>query len=163
MWDEAQNATVYVLYKYDSANKKYVKIKTLKDTTITLSVEPGEGAYYRVYAATKENGKYLYSAASDKAYTMAGPEKTVLELTSKKKGTAALSWDKCSNVYRYHVFRYNGSEWVRIAILKSDVTKYTDTGLKSGKKYKYKVRAVSKKGGITGYGSYSSSLSVKVK
>ena len=163
VWDEAQNATVYVLYKYDSANKKYVKIKTLKDTTITLSVEPGEGAYYRVYAATKENGKYLYSAASDKAYTMAGPEKTVLELTSKKKGTAALSWDKCSNVYRYHVFRYNGSEWVRIAILKSDVTKYTDTGLKSGKKYKYKVRAVSKKGGITGYGSYSSSLSVKVK
>lgn len=163
VWDKAQNATVYVLYKYDSANKKYIKIKTLKDTEIILSVEPGEGAYYRVYAATKANGKYLYSAASDKAYTMAGPEKAVLTVTSTEKGTASLSWEECTNVYRYYIFRYTGSEWERIAIVKSDVTEYTDTELKSGKKYTYRVRAVAKKGGKTGYGSYSSNTSIKVK
>ncbi len=163
VWDEAQNATVYVLYRYDSATKKYSKVKTVKETTVTLSVGPGEGAYYRVYAATKANGKYLYSSASDKAYSMSGPEKAVLELTSKKKGTASLSWDECTNVYRYYVFRYTGSEWERIAILRSGVTEYEDTDLKSGKKYTYRIRAVAKKGGITGYGSYSSSVSVKVK
>lgn len=163
VWDDAQNATVYVLYKYDSANKKYIKIKTLKETTITLSVEPGEGAYYRVYAATKANGKYLYSSASDKAYTMAGPEKAVVTAVSTKRGTATLTWDACTNVYRYYVFRYTGSEWERIAILKSDVTEYSDTELESGKKYIYRVRAIAKKGGKTGYGAYSSNASVKVK
>lgn len=163
VWDDAQNATVYVLYKYDSANKKYIKIKTLKETTITLSVEPGEGAYYRVYAATKANGKYLYSAASDKAYTMAGPEKAVVTVSSTAEGTATVSWEPCTNVYRYYVFRKDGSEWVRIAILKSDVTEYSDTELESGKKYIYRVRAVAKKGGKTGYGAYSSNASVKVK
>jgi len=163
VWDEAENATVYVLYRYDSATKKYVKVKTVKDTTVTLSVGPGEGAYYRVYAATKANGKYLYSSASDKAYSMSGPEKAELKLTSKKKGTATLSWDECTNVYRYYVFRYTGSEWECIAKLKSGVNEYTDTGLESGVKYIYRIRAVAKKGGKTGYGSYSSKLSVKVK
>lgn len=163
VWDKSDNATVYYLYRYDSANKKYVKLPAIKDTTVTLKVEPGEKAYYKIYAATKVSPGYLYSPVSDKIMTVAGPEKPTLKVTSTKKGTATLSWSESSGVYRYYVFRYNGSEWVRIAILKSDVTKYTDTGLKSGKKYKYKVRAVAKKGGVTGYGSYSSSLSVKVK
>ena len=52
---------------------------------------------------------------------------------------------------------------MRIAIVKSDVTEYTDTELESGKKYTYRVRAVAKKGGKTGYGAYSASTSVKVK
>ena len=163
VWDKAQNATVYVVYKYDSANKKYIKICLPKETTVTLTVEPGEGAYYRVYAATKANGKYLYSAASDKAYTLAGPEKVVVTASSTEKGTAALSWEPCTNVYRYYVFRYTDSEWERIAILKSDVTGYTDTELESGEKYTYRVRAVAKKGGKTSYGAYSSNASVKVK
>ena len=163
VWDKAQNATVYVVYKYDSANKKYIKICLPKETTVTLTVEPGEGAYYRVYAATKANGKYLYSAASDKAYTLAGPEKVTVTASSTENGTATLSWEPCTNVYRYYVFRYTGSEWERIAILKSDVTGYTDTELESGEKYTYRVRAVAKKGGKTSYGAYSSNASVKVK
>ena len=163
VWDEAQNATVYVVYKYDSANKKYIKVSLPKETTVTLTVAPGEGAYYRVYAATKANGKYLYSAASDKVYTLAGPEKAVVTASSTNKGTATVSWDACTNVYRYYVFRYTGSAWERIAILRSDVTEYTDTELKSGENYTYRVRAVSKKAGKASYGAYSENVTVKVK
>ena len=94
---------------------------------------------------------------------MAGPEKVTVTASSTEKGTAALSWEPCTNVYRYYVFRYTGSEWERIAILKSDVTEYTDTELESGEKYTYRVRAVAKKGGKTSYGAYSSNASVKVK
>lgn len=163
VWDKADNATVYYLYRYDSVNKKYIKIKSVKDTTVTIKVEPGEKAYYKVHAATKVNPGYIYSAASNKALSVAGPEKPTLKVTSKSKGTALLTWSECSEVYRYYVYRYEGSECKRIAILKDGVTEYKDTGLKSGKKYTYKVRAIAKKSGITGYGSYSSKITAKIK
>ena len=163
VWDKSDNATVYYLYRYDSANKKYIKLPAIKDTTVTLKVEPGEKAYYKIYAATKVSPGYLYSPVSDKIMTVAGPEKPTLKVTSTKKGTATLSWSECGGVYRYYVYRYEGSECKRIAVLKNGVTEYKDTGLKSGKKYTYRVRAIAKKSGITGYGSYSSKISAKIK
>ena len=163
VWDKSDNATVYYVYKYDSANKKYIKLPAVKDTTVTLKVEPGEKAYYKIYAATKVSPGYLYSPVSDKIMTVAGPEKPTLKITSKSKGTAQFSWSECSGVYRYYVYRYENSAWKRIAVLKDGVNEYKDTGLKSGQKYNYKVRAIAKKGGVTGYGSYSSKVSVKIK
>ena len=138
-------------------------MKSVKETTVTLTVEPGTNAYYRVYAATKTNGVYLLSAASDKALGVSGPSKPDFEVTSKKKGTAQLSWSEVGGVYRYYVYRATDSGWECIAKLGSGVTEYTDTSLKSGTKYTYRVRPIARKGGITGYGAYTSSLSVKVK
>ncbi len=163
-WNETDNATVYVLYKYDSANKKYEKVKVLKTNSMVVSVAPGESRYYRVYAATKVNGSYLYSAVSDKLFTVAGPEKAELTAKSDKKGVVSLSWDKVDSAYYYYLYRYTSSTgYKRIATLKSNVTSYTDKDVKSGTKYYYKVRAVALKGGVAGYGLYSDQVSVKAK
>lgn len=162
-WDESRNATVYVLYKYNSATKKYEKVKTVKETSYTLSVPAGESAYYRVYAATKSNGKYLYSSASGKIFTVAGPEKVVATAVSESEGTVKLSWEKVDKAYYYYVFRYTSSGWKRVAILKSGADSFEEASLKSGKKYYYKVRAVARKGGVSGYGAYSDKITVKTK
>lgn len=162
-WDESRNTTLYVLYKYNSSTKKYEKIKSLKETSYTLSVPAGESAYYRVYATTKSNGKYLYSSASDKIFTVAGPEKAVVTAVSESKGTVKLSWEKVEKAYYYYVYRYSSSGWKRVAILKSDATSFEEGSLVSGKSYDYKVRTVARKGGVSGYGAYSDEITVKTK
>ncbi len=162
-WEESPGATVYALYKYNSSAKKYEKVKTVKGTSCTLSVPAGQSAYYRVYAAIKTNGKYLYSSASDKIFTVAGPEKVAPVGVSESKGNVKLSWEKVDKAYYYYVFRYTSSGWERVAILKGDADSFEEGSLKSNKKYYYKVRAVARKGGVSGYGAYSDKITVKTK
>lgn len=162
-WEESRNTTLYALYKYNSSSKKYEKVKTTKETSYTFSVPAGESAYYRVYAATKTNGKYLYSSPSDKIFTVAGPEKAAPVGVSESKGTVKLSWEKVDKAYYYYVYRYTSSGWKRVAVLKSDAVTFEESSLKSGKKYYYKVRTVARKGGVSGYGAYSNKITVKTK
>jgi len=59
-------------------------------------------------------------------------------------GTVRLSWtDRSAVEDGYRVQRYRGSDssWETIATLAPNATSYTDTGLRSGRRYKYRVRA----------------------
>ncbi len=162
-WNKVENVSLYSVYKYNSATKKYTKVKNVKTEKLTLTVEPSEAAYYRVYATTKTSWGYLYSAVSSKAYTVAGPSAPEISVKSNAKGSATISWDSIDGTKYYYVYRYTSSGYKRIAIMRNGETEYTDTSLKSGSRYYYRVRAVTVKGGVAGYSSYSQKASVKVK
>lgn len=68
-----------------------------------------------------------------------------------------LTWSKVSNASGYEVYQNNK----KIADVKT--TSYTKSGLKTGSKYTYKVRAYRTVNGTKGYSSYTKTVSVTLK
>ncbi len=57
-WKKVKGAEAYSVYKYDSAKKKYVKLKTTKNTKYTVTAK-GSGTYkFRIYSMDLVDGKY---------------------------------------------------------------------------------------------------------
>jgi len=62
--------------------------------------------------------------------------------TAKTKNSFNISWSKVTGASQYEVYRRTGSgKWTCIKAVRS--TKFTDTTVKKGKSYTYKVRAIS--------------------
>lgn len=86
--------------------------------------------------------------------------------TNVKAASAAynkvkISWKKVSGATGYEVYQYNSKtkKYAKIATVKG--TSYTKTGLKTGTKYIYKVRAYKTSGGKTVYSVYAKAVSAK--
>ena len=89
-----------------------------------------------------------------------------IELLSKK--SIGITWKKVSKADGYYICRImdSGKLTTLKKIKTTDVTQYTDTGLKYGKTYKYVVRAYKKHGGKTyksGYDGKEVAKKLKVK
>lgn len=169
-WNKLTGATNYQIYRYDSAKKKYVKLKTVssgKSSYTDKKREPARAYKYKVRAYRSAGGKTSYSSYSDVLYTAAKPKK-VSTLTAKKKtkNSVKLTWKKTTRADGYQIYRYNSTKkkWEKVTTIKKGTTvTYTNKKLKSKKTYQYKVRAYRQNGNTTAYGSYSDILKVRTK
>lgn len=148
-WKAIPNADGYRIYRNG---------KALKDTTSTTFTNKkltcGKTYTYKVKAYYKVNGKKVLCTAS--AAKKAKPiPKTPTVKAKTKKGKIQLSWGKVTGAKRYVVYKYNKSKqkYVKIAVVKK--TSFTDTSVKSGKTYRYKVRAYRTVSGKKVYSAYS--------
>mgnify|MGYP000569644580 CR=1 FL=1 len=86
--------------------------------------------------------------------------------TLKKKGKKVLlKWKKVSGVTGYEIYRAEGyfGKYKKIkTVTKATTTSFTNTKLKKGKSYYYKIRAYKTVDGKKVYGDYSYSLSTYV-
>ena len=68
-WSKNTSVSGYELYQYDTASRKYKKIKTLGKTKYTCTIrnlQPGKTYKYLLKAYKKQNGKKYLSKASNK-------------------------------------------------------------------------------------------------
>jgi fibronectin type 3 domain-containing protein len=87
-------------------------------------------------------------------------------VTAASASSIKVSWKKISGASGYKVYRAtsSGGTYTKVCTAKSAGTvSYTDTGLTSGKKYYYKVRAYRTVSETKVYGEFSSVKSVKTK
>ena len=104
-------------------------------------------------------------------FSTAVSAKTLLntpKLTAKStsKGKVTLTWTKVSKATGYEIFystKKNGSYRRLKTISKSSSRKYVDSGLASGEKYYYTIRAYRTTNGVKTYSNYNTIKSVKVK
>ena len=94
--------------------------------------------------------------------------KTVKNFKAKaqKKGKALLTWKKTAGVNGYQIFRSmkKSSGFKSIKLIKNAKTvKFTDSKLKKGKTYYYKIRTYTNVAGKKKYGKWSSVVKVKAK
>lgn len=104
----------------------------------------------------------------DKTQEEAETKLSIPELTmayAKTNSTAKISWQQLQYAQGYEVYsKAPGGGWKKVkAITKSKTTTYTQKKLKSGKTYKYKVRAYRKVNGQKIYSDYSNPFTVKMK
>lgn len=172
-WKKNAKAKGYYVYAYDSAKKKYVKVKDTTKTSAKITkisgkkLKAGTTYKFKVTAYTKsgkkkvtiKNSTYKLSAATS-------PKKVTVSSLKKKSSTkATLKWKKVSGASGYQIYMKTGSGKYKCVktIKKGKTTSYTKSGLKKGKKYTFKVRAYKKVSGKTVYGSYSKTKSIKMK
>lgn len=139
---------------------------------------PSAGVKYYYYVVAykygngyeRENNKGLYSSGASKAASasvtkasVAAPKMSSVKATA---GKVTITWKKSANATGYEVYRSTkkSSGYTKIATTKSTVVKYADKKATKGKKYYYKVRAVStNEAGIDIYSGYSGVKSATAK
>lgn len=87
------------------------------------------------------------------------PKKVSLNAVKQSgNGKLKISWTKSSGAQGYEIYRYikpNGTYRKVKSISNVNTLNYTDSGLKNGTKYYYKIRAYKKVSGKTYYSAYS--------
>lgn len=167
-WQKADVAGYKIYRKKDSG--KYTCIKTIKNNT-TLSykdqtVAPGHSYTYRIRGYQTVNGQTYYSSYTSvkKAdIKMSVPRIKKAAVTSKKK--VKLTWNRDSKATGYYIYRSNkkkgGYKKVKTITKNKSVT-WTDSGVKKGKTYYYKIRSYVKTSSGKGTSGYSGAKAAKV-
>lgn len=109
-----------------------------------------------IYFAYDKATKQLYGTGDNSALLMTQEEYSVDDLTvkpaktsitgisNKKAGRLMLTWKKSRGAQGYEIYRRTGTTnpYVRAAVIKSgSITKYTNTKLKKGRTYYYRIRS----------------------
>lgn len=166
-WMKA-DVTGYKIYRKTDSGK-YTCIKTIKDSA-TLSykdqtVAPGHSYTYRIRGYQTTNGKNYYSA-----YTSVMKAEIKMSVPRLKKAVASgskkvkITWQRDSKATGYYVYRSNkksgGYKKVK-TISKNKTVSWTDSGVKAGKTYYYKIRSYVKTSSGKASSGYSGFLMVK--
>lgn len=120
-------------------------------------------AAYRALPSVTTLQALIRDEENTKRYT---PAKVTLKAVKKGKKKAKIVWQKISSATGYQVYysRKAGSGFKKLkTIKKAKIISLTKKGLKSRKKYYFKVRAYRKAGGKTYFGPFSDVKGVKVK
>lgn len=160
-WKKVDGADGYIVYQYSESSDSYEQIA---DVTGTSHLVTGLSAaktyrfkicpYMKADDGTVTNGKRSAAYAFVTKPSKAGG----LKVTAKGASSVKLTWKKVSGANGYAIYRLNSStgNYKKVtAISNGTIVSYTDTGLSSGTKYTYKIRAYIKDNGEYYYGSYS--------
>lgn len=167
-WNKIAGATGYYVYRWNG--KSWDKIKNIKSGKTTSytngKLTCGTKYKYTVVAYRKDKDNYSRSAYEKAGVTIkpipAAP-KLVSATAGKKKIT--IKWKKVSGASGYYVYQKEGSKLTKLKKIKNgSTTSWTNTGLKSKKKYTYVVRAYRMVKDTKVNGEYSkTSVSAKAK
>lgn len=94
-WKKLTEATGYRIYRYDTVNKKWLKLKTTKKTSYQdKTLKPGNVYKYCVKAYKKSNGKTYWSKKSATKTISTKPNKVTIKVSNITDSTAKLTWNK---------------------------------------------------------------------
>ncbi len=143
-WNAVNNAEGYIIYRYDTANKKWIRLAKQTKTSYTVSnLEAGTSYWFAVKTYITADGKEIGAKTLSKVFTSTSPV-LVSKVTASANtdSSVKLSWTKTSRATDYVVYRYNTStvKWVRLGKTKN--TSFTVTNLPSGTSYWFAVKSV---------------------
>lgn len=144
-WNKVSGASKYAIYQSTNEKSGYKKLATVSSKLTSYKVKglkTGVHYFYKVYAI--KSG--VRGKASSVVYSAPKPDK-VKQITTGSGGNkkAVISWTKPKAAKTYRVYRSTNRStgYQRIATVSS--TSYTDTNLKDGTTYYYKVVSVTGK------------------
>lgn len=151
----------YKLYRSISENRKYYLKKTFDSQFdyVNTGLTTGKTYYYKVRAYKVVDGKTIYSDYSKVMSVKAAPKAPLgVEAKSKTYNSNKITWDKVTGASGYEVYRstsLDGKYSLSKRITSSSTTNYTNTGLKTGNTYYYKIRAYKTVDGKRVYSKFS--------
>lgn len=162
-WKPIEGASGYRLYISNSPNgpyKRVVNIRNGNETSYTDGIGTcGKTYYYKVRAYRKVGLKKYFSLASEYKKGRTTPAKTnFLGETMAWYKSVDLEWKSSKGATGYEIYRSTKAKsgYTRIKVISnSKTTKWTNSKLKSGKTYYYRIRPFVKVGKTKVYGAYS--------
>lgn len=168
-WKKQSGVTGYQIYRSTTPNGTYKRVKTIKSAaTVTATLASHKGIrpyYYKVRAYKTVSEKRIYGAFS-KVKTC-GPKKTETVKAKVLKGKKVkIIWSKVAKADGYRVYRStkkNGT-FRRVATIPGKKTfSFTDSSVKAGKTYYYRVKAYRLVGNQKIFSPRSQTVMVKIK
>ncbi|MCD8095540.1 MAG: hypothetical protein LUE12_05365 [Ruminococcus sp.] len=152
-WKKISDASGYRIYRKDRKTGKFVKIKTIKDSSTLSFTDTGLSSatryVYKVKAYKKYNGKNYWSNASKAKYTATKPKAAPeIKSVSESGKKVTVKWSKVKGSgYQLYCAYGNSDDYTKIATIKNaDTTSFTinldeDWQWNSMSGLKFKVRA----------------------
>lgn len=131
---------VYYIYRYNEETQIYEYAGSSRETTwVCTGLKAAKKYYFTICAYDEENGIQGAFSYPMEAYTK--PKKvgdfSILENTAN---SMKMEWGAVAGAQGYIVYRAESTgDFAKVAT--TEDTMYTDTGLASGKTYRYKIRA----------------------
>lgn len=156
-WTRVNGAAGYQIYRKSSEGSKYKRIASVKGSSTLAYTDRAGGSYeYRVRAYYKDNsGRYYYGPYSE---AIAQVKNLELKADSVER-KIELNWDKVKGATEYRIYRASQKNGKYRQVKSTQSVKFTDTDLKEGKTYYYKVQACR----ITAAGRMSAVKSASIK
>lgn len=172
-WTPVDEAAYYEILKYDATTEKHeVYAQTTETSYVDAAVTASQEFSYQVRAVKQlSSGQLVYGSAAAKQSivipaepvvepeTPAAPAKVTLKSAAKTGyGGIQIKWNKVVAADGYEVWRYDAvsKKWAKVKTFANNNTvSWKNTGLKTGRKYTYKVRAYITYEGEKIYGKYS--------
>jgi fibronectin type 3 domain-containing protein len=157
-WNSVPGASGYEIYRIPSNTGSYALISTTKSTSFTnTGLATGATYYYKVRAYRTVGTTKIYGSYSSPASTKPVPS-TPSSLTAARTSPTSikLAWNKVSGATGYQIYRATSAAGTYSNLVTTSNLYYTNTGLTTGKKYYYKVRAYRLVGDTKVYGNWSS-------
>lgn len=155
----------YKIYR-KTGSGKYTCIQTITGTSFqNTTVKPGNTYSYRVRGYVSVNGKLYYSAytsVKQAALKMAKPQLKKVSVSGGKK--IKVTWNRDSKADGYYIYRAtskNGKYKKVKTITKNKTVSWSDSSIRTGKTYYYKIRSYVKTASGTKSSSYSKVMNVK--
>lgn len=161
---EVKGATGYQIYRTDTKEGTYKKVKTTKALTFkdTETIK-SKVYYYKVRAYKSGASKNSYGRFSVKKQVAAGLGKVSgLSASSSTQGVK-LSWKGVARAGTYRVYRATSEKGTYSYLASTKGKNYVDNSAATNKTYYYKVRAYASINGAKYYGNYSSIVYGKKK
>lgn len=163
-WKKVSGATGYEIYRATKKSGTYKLIRTInsgsKTTYTNKKLTTGINYYYKIRVFRNVGSKKYYSSFSSIVSKKAVPQTPkITSISSTDTTKIKLNWNKVDGSQGYEIYRAaskNGKYNLVKTITKGTITSFTDTGLTSGKKYYYRVKAYRKVNGKAVQSSYSS-------
>ncbi len=166
-WENQKNVDVHQVY-VSTDGSAYKLSTTVYDSPETYTETFGYGSTLRFKVRsgiTKKDGIIVWSDYSKVTTIKMAPKTTKISgISNKKKNKLTVSWKKSSDAKGYEIWRKTGKnkKYKRIkTITKNSTVKYTNSKLKKGSTYYYRVRSYAI--GNNGQKVYSSWSRVKGK
>ena len=172
-WNKVSGASGYEIWMYKVNLDEYIKLKTITSSSTVSYKRSGLSSAvmnrYKVRAYKVVNGVKYYGDFTDELQAATKPLTPNVSLSSTLKGKIKISWKNISSrTTGYEIYRATSKygTYSKIKTIEDgNMTKtFTNTGIKSGKYFYYKVRAYrTLENGNKVYSSYSTVKSIKCK
>lgn len=158
-WKAMTGASGYEVYRAASGGTYARVLSTTSKTFTNGPLTPGRTYYYKVRAYRTVNGKRVYGSFSTSVSATPSLLKPTATATVAGFHSVKLSWGSVGYASGYEIYRGTTASGTYTKVKTTTERTYTNTGLTSGKKYYYKVRAYKAVNGGKVYGSFSTVVS----
>ena len=155
-WKKVNGATNYLVQKYNTSTKKWVKVASPKTNSLTVSkLVPGAATKFRVRAVTKVGKKAVLGKLSKEVSVKTAIAVPVLSYTASTPNSVSFKWSKVNGATDYVIYKVDGTTYTQL--LTSKTTDVTVKNLSANTLYRFAVKARA----ATALSGYSASLSAK--
>ncbi len=163
-WSEVEGAVAYEIWTSGSAKGTYTYITKVTDAlSYTRTGRAFNRTFYYKVRAINADGEYSMYSEPDSAKTLPSRVSN-LKVAAASYSSIKVSWSKVAGASGYTIYRSsseNGTYTAVKRVTSGSTLSWTNSSLKTGKTYYYKVRAYRYSGNTRIYGEFSEILSAK--